>query len=186
MINLLPPDKKRQILAGQSNVLLVRYNFATLLLAVLLAVISIAFYLNMLGIQNTAKTSISEGSARNAQYSSTEQAATEFKNNLSVAKTILDKEVRYTNIAIKIAQALPRGIVLQSLELNSQSFGTPMTLTAHGKSQDDALRLKSELSASSVFEDVHILTMSTVDDAPSEHPVAITISVTINPEVLKS
>lgn len=92
----------------------------------------------------------------------------------------------YSQIALKIAQALPPGIVLESLELDAKTFGTPLTVQALCKSYDDALRLKSSFEQSDAFENVNIasVSQSTGEDAGA-YSFSITMNVTIRPEVIR-
>lgn len=186
MINLLPPQEKRQILAGQTNVLLWRYCITSLLLAGLLFTITGGVYFIMTRAKADAEATIATSNQAATKYQKTQQQVTEFTSNLATAKTILDKEVRYSQIALKIAQALPPGIVLESLELDAKTFGTPLTVQALGKSYDDALRLKSSFEQSDAFENVNIasVSQSTGEDAGA-YPLSIAMNVTIRPEVIR-
>lgn len=183
MINLLPPEQKRQIRASISNVLLLRYCIVTVLLAVMLLLSIGAVYLIMKNSKEAAELAISESTAKSASYQKIQQGAEEFKKNLSTAKTILDKEVRYSEIAVKIAQALPPGIVLESLQLDAKTFGQATTLSAKGKSYSDAIRLKTAMENSPMFENAHL--QSVTQGSEGDYPVSILISVVINPEIAK-
>ncbi|OYX42125.1 hypothetical protein B7Y94_04105 [Candidatus Saccharibacteria bacterium 32-49-12] len=194
MINLLPPDDKRQIKAGRANVLLIRYCIASGLLAVLLfALVGIVYYM-MENSKKVAEATIEESKSRSAKYDQVQLKAQEFSNNLKIASSILGKEVRYSEIAVKIAQSLPEGIALQSLELNAETFGQPTTLNATGRSYDDAIRLKTAFEQQSdYFENVHLVSVSQgggssgPDSAPQEaNGISIQISVVIKPEIAKS
>jgi Tfp pilus assembly protein PilN len=185
MINLLPPEQKRQIRAGQSNFLLVRYCIASVLLAVLLFALAGGIYMIMNNSKKGAEAAIQQSTAKSSEYQEVQQEATEFSNNLATAKTILDKEVRYSQIAVRLAQALPSGVILSSIQLNSENFGQPMTLTASGKSYEDALRLKSALEQSPYFSNVYLGSVAQSSTEDTGYPVAITINVTISPEIAK-
>ena len=186
MINLLPPDNKRQIYAAQSNVLLLRYCLASLALAALLAGIIGIAYLTLNNSKVAAEESIRDSEARSSQYTDIKVRADRFKNNLATAKAILDKEVRYTAIALQIAQTIPEGIVLQSLQLNAQSFGETTVLDARGKTYDDAIRLKSAFEGSEYFKDIHLLSVSYASEegSDSQYPISIQISVIVDQEIM--
>ncbi len=187
MINLLPPEYKKQIRAGQSNSLLLRYCVLSGLLAILLLGAAGAIYIVINMSRERAETTIEESKAKSAAYAESQQQSDTFRNNLTIAKTILDKEVRYSAILIQIAQTLPSGVVLQSIQLDAKSFGKPITLSAAGKSYDDALRLKTAFENSSYFSEVSLQSVSNNQkQAGNEsHPVSISISVTISPEIVK-
>lgn len=191
MINLLPPERKREIRAGQTNVLLLRYCVLSLVLAALLFILAGSVYFLMQNSQKAAQTAIQESETKNAQYQKVQQDVAAFNTNLQTARTILDKEVRYSQIAVKIAQTLPSGVILQSLQLDAKTFGQPMTLNAQAKTYDDAIRLKTAFEQSSSFSNVYLLSVTNGSDTgegsqSSAYPVSIVINVTINPEIAKS
>lgn len=182
MIDLLPPEEKRQIRAGLSNSLLFRYCVASLLLAVPLVLLAGGSYLVIIGSKNTAEATIRDSQAKSAEYADIQTQAQEFKNNLSTAKSILDKEVKYSKIAIAIAQNLPAGISLDTLNLDSQNFSQPLTLQLHGDTYDDAIRYKKLLEGSPLFQDVHLQSVTASAEGGG---VTIAISTVMNPEAIR-
>lgn len=183
MINLLPPEQKRQIRAGQSNTLLLRYCIASLILATILFIPVAGAYFIINNSKKSAELAIQESDSVSASYQKVQQEANEFSSNLSTAKAILDKDVKYSKIALEIAKEIPAGIVLGSLSLDSKSFGQPIALNASGKTYDHALALKSALEESSIFKDVHLQSVTRGEEG--EYPITININVTINPEATK-
>lgn len=184
MINLLPPDRKKQIIAGQTNVLLLRYCIFSVILALLLLMLIVGVYIIMNNSQKNAEQSIEKVTQDSLAYQGSKREAEEFKKNLATAKAILDKDIKYSQIAIKIAQTIPSGIVLESLSLDTESFGQPMVLNAAAHNYGDSLRLKSAFEESPMFSDAHI--QSVASDSERKPPVSIIISVIINQEILKN
>lgn len=182
MINLLPPDEKRQIQAGRSNVLLLRYN--------ILLVAAVGFLMAAIGIVyvylgNTkagAEQTIKENQAKVVGFAATEKEANDFKNNLTIAKQILGKEVTYTKVILDISALLPKGVVLDSLNLDSKTFGTPITLNAHAKSIDDAIALKTAFQNSPLFSNVNFQSIS---NGEGVYPVQVNLNVTIHKDASK-
>lgn len=185
MINLLPPNDKRQMHAGQSNVLLLRYCIASLLLAIPLFGLVGGVYFIMRNSENTARAAIEESDRKSSGYQETEKNAAEFRKNLQIAKGILDKEVRYSKIAVKVAQTMPSGIVLESLELDASTFGQSVTLNALGKSYDDAIRLKTAFERSNDFNDAHLEVVSRGETDEQGFNTSISISVIISPDIVR-
>lgn len=187
MINLLPPEAKREIRAGQANVLLLRYCIATLMLAVFLAVVIAGVYYVIASSQRSAEQAMQEGNRKIASYQPAEREYAQFSSNLATAKSIISKDVRYSVISQKIGQALPQNVVLESLTLDASKFGTPLVLNARGKSYDDAISLKTSLEKSSLFEDVHLVSVARAnsEEGKNNYPVVISISVIIRQEVAK-
>lgn len=185
MINLLPPNDKRQIHAGKANVLLVRYCTMSLLLAVPLFLLLGGTYFIMRGAKDVANANIKESTAKTAKYQHIQNEADRFAKNLGIARTILDKEVKYSRIAVTIAQVLPAGITLDSLELSASSFGNPIVLNATGRNYDDAIRLKTAFEESDFFSDAHLQEVALQGEG-NDQTVSIAISVVIAPEIIRS
>lgn len=179
MINLLPPNDKKQILAGLSNTLLIRYCVATLLLTIPLLLLLIGGYLVMMNAKSVAQETIEQSTAKSAEYDSVRSESKEFIANLNTAKSILSKEIRYSKIAVAIAQTLPDGMSLESLSLNPESFGQPIALSARGGSHSDAIKFKNALEKSDIFHDVQLQTSQQSEDGG----VQITIIATIDEEL---
>lgn len=185
MINLLPPKVKREIIAGRSNVLLWRYCVISLVLGFLLIAATVGIYFIMAHAKSAAEQTIETGNNRARQYQKVQQDYDSFSKNLKIAKAILDKDVRYSNIALKIAQAMPSGTILQTLTLSNKTLGSPMTITARGKTYHDALYLKDSFQRSSLFKDVNLASVVAEKDSKDGYPINIVINVTIVPEVAK-
>ena len=86
-----------------------------------------------------------------------------------------------SKIAIAIAQNLPPGISLDTLNLDAQNFSQPLNLQLHGDSYDDAIRYKKLLEGSPLFQDVHLQSVT----ASAEGGVTIAISTVMNPEAIQ-
>lgn len=188
MINLLPPQEKKQISAGRVNVILRRYCIVSLMFAGLLFLTIGGFYLFLENSRSVAQNNIDEGNSKLAQYQSTQKEINEFTKNLTAAKAIIGGEAHYSSIIPKIAGRIPSGMVLDSLTLDTSALDKPLSLTALGKTRDDAIRLKTSLEESEIFKDVHLESIVYSDgksEKPADYPVTITISVTPKPEVLK-
>lgn len=190
MINLLPPEDKRQIRAARTNTLLVRYNIL-LLCAVAFMFLAIGgVYIYFRTAKASAEQTISDNESKVAGFNAVKSQAEQFKSNLSIAKQILDKDVTYTSVILKISNLLPSGVVLDNLNLDSATFGTATTLTARAKNYNDAIALKNAFQNSDIFSDVHFQSISTGDSssdagASSAYPVTINLSVVIKKEAVQ-
>ena len=178
MINLLPPDQKRQLRAARSNTLLIRYNFLLLgaLGFLVLASGFVWFFLN--NAKATAEQTLADNNAKVTGFAAIKNESDTFRSNLATAKQILDKEVTYTKVILEIASLMPKGVVLDSLDLDSQTFGTPIVLSARAKSYESALALKNSFEKSALFTDVHFQSITTNDDT-SGYNYTVSLSVTI-------
>ncbi len=153
MINLLPPEEKRQLTAARANTLLLRYS---VLLGIIVAALAIestgmTIIVDMGKSQNEAI--IQENEAKTASYSKIKQQATAFKSNLATAKYILNKQVPYTDLIFALARALPQGSVIDTVSIDPASFGTPTTLIVRTTSYQKAIDVKSSLQNAKTNQD---------------------------------
>lgn len=187
-MNLLPKEEKRQLQAARSNTLLLRYNIFLLGVIVFLGVgTGITFvYLNT--TQTNAENQISENKSKVSDYAAVESQANEFRSNLTTAKQILDREVAYTKVILEISGALPSGIVLENLNLDSQTFGTETVLVAHAKDYSRALALKDAFGKSPLFSNVHFVSITSSDGGSANpgYPITVNLGVTIKKDAAKS
>ena len=186
MINLLPRDEKRQLYAARTNTLLIRYTIALVAATAFagLAMGMVYFYLST--TMATSRQTISDNETKATGYAAIQSEASVFRSNLAVAKQILDAEVAYTKVATAIAGLMPAGTILDKLNLDSTTFGTPTTLTAQAKSYDSALALKDAFQKSSLFSDVHFQSITTGGAGESRgYPYTVNLNVIIKKEAAK-
>lgn len=184
MINLLPPEDKRQLRAAHTNTLLLRYNAFLLGAAVFLGVALIVVYLYLTAAQAGAQATITENKAKVSSYAQVETQAQLFRANLVTAEQILDRDVAYTKIVIAIAQLLPSNTVLQSLNLDPQTFDTETVIVAQAKDYDAALHLKDAFQKSSFFANAHFQSIA-INTTSSTYPLTVNLLVTIKKDAAK-
>jgi Tfp pilus assembly protein PilN len=181
MINLLPPEEKRQLRAARTNTLLARYNIVLLGAIAFLGLAIGIVYLYLSTTKAAADQVVQENATQTGQYSSVQNEAQQFRSNLSIAKQILDREIPYTTVLLNIAQTMPEGVVLESLVLDSTTFGTETTLSASARDYDRALAFKDALQNSPYFADAHFQSVN--DTGSGDHPLSVSLSVTISQEI---
>lgn len=184
MINLLPTQEKREILAGRTNRLLVRY---IVLLAIVTGLMVIAFAFVWLYLDNTRSANqakIDQYEASSHQLATEQQAINAFRSNLQTAKTILDKQVNYSSIILRIAQTIPSGVVIDQLSLDPKTLGTPTTLTVRAQSEAAVLALKTALTSSPYYSNAHFDTIALPDSSTNKYPYQVTMTVTLTRELL--
>jgi preprotein translocase subunit SecG len=180
MINLLPPETKKQLYAARSNTLLARYNFA-LLLSVLFLVVAIGLtYLYLSNTKSSNEEVIRANTAEEGNYTKVKAEAKTFKENLTADKQVLDQSFDYTTLVMKITQLIPSGVVLNNLTLDTKSFGTETSFIFKAKNYASAIALKDSFQNSSLFSNVHFASISGSED--KQYPVDVTLNVTIKKE----
>ncbi len=182
MINLLPDDYKSEVRAARTNVLLIRYISILIVAIAVLSGIVVTAYI-VLDARKVATQSLLDASnERAAKYSSIRAEADELRSSLSNAKLILDQKVSYSKLIYEIAASMPNDIVLSTLELDSESIGSSMTIDANAKTVEAASKLRDRLASNNaVFSDVKLLTLeSGASGGGNEYPVKVSVSVIIN------
>lgn len=183
MINLLPPEEKRQLRAARSNSLLLRYNIFLIGAVLFLGVAVGITYVYLTTTKTNAEAIIGENRAKVTSFAPVQAEADIFRGNLTTAKQILDNEVVYTKVMLAIAALMPSGTVLDKLNLDSQTFGTQTTLAARTTSYDNALKLKEAFQSSPLFSDVHFLSITSGGVAP--YSLTVSLNVTIKKDAAK-
>ena len=185
MINLLSDEKKREIKAGRANTIILSYIFMTLAAFVLLGLLSAGVYVTLNVTRSDAQRRVSSNQSDIAKYQTTQNEASTFRSNLSTAKQILDKEVIYSALILKITKAVPPGVVLNNLSLSPDTVGKPTTIKANAKNYDAALALKSSFeSQPDLFTDVHFEDI-TSQDSENAYPISVTLALTISKAALQ-
>jgi len=145
MINLLPPNDRRQLAAARTNTLLVRYVviLPILIIAMLAEMGAVYFFMN--SIQTNNQRIIAENETQAARYADVKKKGSEYKKNLLVAKSILDTQFPYTAVLTAIAQALPEGASIEQIAIDAQKLNTPSEIKMRVQSYQQAVDVKNIL-----------------------------------------
>lgn len=181
MINLLPEDAKKEIRAARTNVTLLRYILVLGFGVIFLAFICVGVYIVLGNTKDAAQKIIDANQSKTTTYSSAQAQGTQLRGGLASAKVVLDQSINYTKLITGIAALMPKGVVLDSLNLTPTTFGTPTTLQFYAKTTQDALALKTNLQSSSLFSGISLQTLASTSGAASAvYPVSLTLGLTIN------
>ena len=187
MINLLPPEAKKQIRAARFNVVLRNYIVMLTITGVLLAAtFAIGFWVTI-NDKSLAETNKASSQAAAAEYQETRKAAEDFAKNLNTAQAILATNVSFSKLITDIATNVPSGVILSNLSLGGSTAAqnTPVEINAKARSYNDAVRLKDSLEASPIFENVRLTNITDTppaqggqgDPTAQRYPVNVTLNV---------
>lgn len=154
MINLLPPDVKKQYRAARMNVIISRYNVMLLCATVFLALAIGVAQVYLKTASDAADQTIADNANKAQAYASTKLEADAFRSQLSDAKTTMDGQISYSKALLAIAAAMPSGASLKALQLNDKSFGIPIKLTFTVDDEATARALLQDLEASPAISGV--------------------------------
>ena len=164
MINIISPEQKRQIRAARINVVIVRYAIMLVSLAIIIgAIYAIGFWL----VHREAKAineKLASQSEQSKAYDKVEKEAQQFRQNLSVAKSILSKETSYSTFLTTLAGDLPSGAIIVNLSLGGATTQQGLNIDTRAASYAKVLELKTRLEQSELFENVSIVSASRPDD----------------------
>lgn len=186
MINVLPPDAKRELLASRTNSLLMRYIILTSVFMGLVLLEMGAVYLFLASTRQASEDTIAKNTAEAASLQQVKIKSDEFKSNLATAKTIFDSQVRYTSVIKTISDLIPSGIILDTLTIDPTTFGTPTTLEVKAKTYGDAILFRTKLNDSKKFTNTSFKNISFSPDNKGPYPYSVTYNLTFSKELLKS
>lgn len=182
MINLLPPNEKKQLRAARANVLLLRYNFLVLGALIFLVIGLSAVYIYLTAQKQAAELTIQENSKREVQYSAVKADAEKFRSELASAKNILNSQVSYSRALIRVSALFPEGTVLQDrLDLTESISTAPLAIAVKVKNEDAAQAvLKSFQSSQYVSSAIK----DSIGIGDSDYPYVMNMRVLFKKEIL--
>jgi Tfp pilus assembly protein PilN len=181
MINLLPEDYKKEVRAARANVVLLRYNIATLIAIAFLVAACGVFYVLLSQNKQSAEESNTSNLSKASSYQDTKKQADEYRSNLATAKKILANEVNYTGVIFGITSLLPNGVVLDNINLTAADFGSQTVFAAHAKDYASITKLKQNFQNSKLFSNVYFQTINDGGTGSTgSYPISVNISVKIN------
>ena len=184
MINLLPTDKKRDIRAARTNVVLLRYNFFIVVGILFLAATCALFYFVLNNARATAVSTSTDNTVRAQSFAKIRADASEYQRNLSIANKILGNSVNYSAFLFSLTKLLPDGVILEGITLNASSFSQQTTFIARATTFEKATELKESFQKSDLLTNVFFQSLSdnsSTDAATNDpHPISVTISAKVN------
>lgn len=190
MINLMPPDDRRQLAAARTNTLLLRYAILIIPVIAFLCLEMTAMYVVISTSKSHDEETIRENEQKTVAYADVKKQAESFRSNLSTARYILDKQIPYTTLMLALANNLPQGAVLDKLSIDPTTFGTPTTLTIKTDTYDKSIQIKTTLqnikiNNVSLFSTVSFQSVTTQSTSQSQtYPVTAIYNVIYSKGVL--
>lgn len=164
MINLLSQDHRKQLRAARHNHLLSGYMVAAGVVVALLIVSTVFSYIT-LSIEQQSYESITEAQEpEKAKYQQDLKLAKSYEEDLRAAKTILQNEIKYSDVLIQIAKVLPSNARLAAFDINAESLQKPIELSIVTESYDEAVETKEAFQSSKYFEGAKLMTIDQADE----------------------
>lgn len=186
MINLLPDETKRQIRAAHTNTMLVKYLLVLGFAIGFLVLACTASYFFLVNTKESNQKILDSGQSQTSIYSVLKKQVDTLRSNLSTATSILDEQVSYSSIIMEIASVLPSGVVMDSLNLDGSTLGTPITLQLRASSSNIEPEIKQGFqSKPQLFSNYNLQTITTAQGDASGLSALISISITINKGIVE-
>ena len=192
MINLLSDEQKRDIKAARINVMLIRYSITLLLLGLLIAAVYGTGYWILSQEDASIDEKLASQSEKTKAFAEVEKSADQFRDNLKVAKAILDHETSYSTFLITLAGDIPAETILTNISLGSSTTTVGakdpgLEIAARASSYEKILALKNSLEQSELFEDVNIVSATaptstdTLKGVEARYPFTTTLNAKLQP-----
>jgi Tfp pilus assembly protein PilN len=113
-------------------------------------------------------------------YSETKTQVDTLSAKLNETKGLLNQEIRYSQVLVKMGQLMPAGTILGDLTLDKASFnGQAVEIKAYAKSTNEAGLLQINFQSSPLFRQVTLKGTETNQEVDG-YPVTISMSITLN------
>lgn len=181
MINLLATDRKDEIKAARVNVILLRYKGIIMLAFMFIAGALFVSYSVLTSTMTSAENIISANDIKADVYDQTRQQVESLSGKLNETKSILNQEVRYSQVLVKLGQLMPKGTILGDVTLTTASFnGQPVDIKAYAKSTNEAGLLQAAFQSSPLFSQPVTIKGTETNQEVDGYPVTISMSVVLN------
>ena len=147
MINLLPPEIKTQVTYSRYNRSLLRWLFAGLFVALLLAGSLAAgyYYLNLQISQ--ANQEVQDKNRQIKQFSSVQHTSTVVASRLASISTLQKNQAKFSELLADLAQYMPQGTAISSITLTGDDK-QPIRLTVSAVDYKTALSFRDSITRS--------------------------------------
>lgn len=184
MINLIPPERKREYRAARFNMLLRGYLLVAVATLTSMGVIfGGSLYINTVN-RTTYEQRFRETEERLSDLREARAKTQQFNNNLKQAKLLYNGQVKFSGILAKISEKVPPGAVLSGLTLNTSELSKPLNLIARVDTVEKAAILKANFDASGYFTNVSIQNISS--EGGSGYAYSVNMLITLSQEILKA
>lgn len=167
MINLLPDETKQQIRAARTNVFLLKIIISLGCAVIYLIVICTAAYF----IISNEKSSQTTATIM--------QRANTMQTSFTVAQSVIDQQISYSDIITNFASALPTGMILDKLSFSNATLDSPIDIQLHASNEDSVPLLKQNLQKIAQFSNYNLQSITSDSNTVPGYPIKVDISLTI-------
>lgn len=188
MINLLPPNTRREYAAARRNTKLRHYVVVLLVLLVLCLEITGYGLISLKANKTQAEATKTINQAQVDSLKKTSTEATSVASGINTVGKLLNQKIDFADMITNIGKSTPSGAYLTNLQLAVQDISKqPLVLVFRVNSQKTAAVLRNNLSSSDVFKQVDIESVIKQDTSSSDtaaqtnYPFEATLNAQLKP-----
>ena len=174
MINLLANVKKDQIRAARTNIILVRYlGIAAIAVAFMLT----ALYVSHTVLESTMKSAqvlVDNNSAGVKKMDGLQQKLSSLSGSLAESRVALDQTTDYAAILRQLGPALPKGVIVSTLEL-SENPSQESLLVVLAKTESLVQKTQDNLIQFGIFSGASLKDKK--DSGDANYPIEATLII---------
>lgn len=172
MINLLPPESRKDMLYARKNSQLAKwlvYLIFALIGCVLIAIGGV-LYLSQTTKSLEKQTAIARQSLQDQKIDETQKEIEQISNNVKLTTQVLSREILFSKLLTQLGSVLPANTTLQELQIDKLQGG--ITITALAKDIDSATQVQLNLQdpANKIFEKADIENIVCESEATKKYP----------------
>lgn len=180
MINLLPYENKKQIIAARMNLILVKCLLFLVFAVIFLIISCTGAYFFLKNSYDSNLDKITNNSTNEKSYDTVISQASLARADILLSNGIIDQQTRYSKLIIGLANLLPSGVILDNLDINDSNISSPITINLFANSSEKCQEILNNFNSSNMFSNTTIVPKTSNPPSPEGYPFLITISTTIN------
>jgi archaellum component FlaF (FlaF/FlaG flagellin family) len=177
MINLLPNDKKSDIIYARKNTLLLRWSLLLVVATIIVVVLIGAGNLYIKASEKSYNKQIADTTQtlQSENLTETQKKITDLSNNVTLIQKVLENTILFSKLLKQAGAVMPPGTVLSNLEISKVEGG--IDLTAQAKDYKSATQIQVNLADpdNKVFEKVDILSINCSETSDNGYPCSVNL-----------
>lgn len=158
MINLLPPQQKKELLQGEKYKLILLLGILAILFLISLSLILISIKIYISGQVESQKilVDLEEKEFKKSGVQNFEKEISLINENLSKLSSFYENQPNFTELLEKISKILPEGMYFTAISLKpiSSSNKFQISLSGYSPTRDILSELKKKLEADPTFKEI--------------------------------
>lgn len=177
MINLLPPDVRKNTLYARRNVILMRWVIACsgALVGIALIVSAGYVYLDQSSKSYAQKAEAARASLKAQKVDQTSKEIEEISNNTKLATQVLSKEILFSKLLRQLGASLPANTTLEQFQVDKVQGGLALKAAAKDITAATQLQVNLQDPTNKIFEKADIESISCVSSTDNPYPCSVQI-----------